>query len=86
MNLLPPPPAASENDLDIPHLLSVGRPRSDTSSTTSPYSDATAVELDLEDGEEDQSKLTVLLDFGVAKDQGRARYVLLWYASWVSRS
>lgn len=50
--------------------------RSDTASSWTRGSDSTLVELEMEEGEEEGGKLSVLLEFGEAKNGNLARYVV----------
>ncbi|KAF9511248.1 hypothetical protein BS47DRAFT_1190440 [Hydnum rufescens UP504] len=73
LNLLPPSP----NGVSSPEtpLSALPSNRSDTASSTSRSSDVTAVELDMEEGEGEGGKLSVLLDFGVSSDEPTASFV-----------
>ena len=72
LNLLPPLPNGASPSPETP-LSALPSNRSDSASSTSRSSDATAVELDMEEGEEEGGKLSVLLDFGYSNDEPTAR-------------
>jgi len=74
LNLLPPSPNGASPSPETP-LSALPSNRSDTASSTSRSSDATAVELDMEEGEEEGGKLSVLLDFGDSNDEPIASFV-----------
>ncbi|SRR5258708_2903492 len=57
--------------------------RSDTASSWTRYSDSTLVELEMEEGEEEGGKLSMLLEFGEDTNGSLARYAFFFQKSFL---